>query len=240
MLRNQRTQWSILCMLVSGLGLSMVQAGDCVRCGTEVPCSPNTPTFGFWPTQWRRFPGANAEPVSNNPRRDGFNPPSYQRSDPVHEADPPRSSLERPTGPSTNESKGTPTPPAMGLPDKLLPSGSGVSPLRPELDGRRGLEQVPNRPMSQTDLRDGVKTAAGSSRRNPHFPDIVPSSELPSVVPASLQTSFENRLRNTNSPMSDPLEQNETIVRSPETGSDGDRTRPTPFISVRPNPLRGN
>lgn len=141
---------------------------DC-RDGACVPYCPVRPsTFGFYGTQWRRWPGAGVVPVSNE-----------QAATPVK---PPKSSVPGPD----EESLG---PKASELPEPDYPAGDSAT-----QEPRAALPPEPEAPEPQAPATEAADPAA--ARVEPAAPAPVPEADAkpvqPEAAPAKPRPQDEN------------------------------------------------
>ena len=134
------------------------------RDGACVPYCPVRPgTFGFYGTQWRRWPGSGVVPVSNEQAATPAKPPKSSVPGPDEESLGPKASeLPEPDFPAEESAAGDKRATAAPEPAAPEPPAATAEPAQP---AERAVEPAAPEPMPETDAKPAQPEAAPAKPR---------------------------------------------------------------------------
>ena len=214
-------------------------------CGEN--CLPNAQSLGYVPTQWRRWPGTEAQVAAVPYGREAFPTPRYELPKPLHEAEGGR----QPVGPAMIPPTGAGMEPSTGLLDSTHPMEGAKKPPRSSDDPSRPsgtpgtFDPFAIPPLSPEKKSDKGPSDKSGWRQSP-LPALVRSENLQRVIPASAVSeepaltadselaNEDESLRNKSAAGWRAVVTSSPTTRAGQASSDSSRAKP------RPNPLREN
>ena len=226
-LTTQYKRWLLaaLCMCLWTASAFAAECTNCSSCGEN--CTPNVQSYGYIPTQWRRWPGTEMQASAPNNRREPFPAPRYELPKPLREAE------GGPTlaVPMIGSPMGTMMEPSTGLPDSTRP-----------MEGRPSGSNPFQRPTNPSNNGDRPTPDSSSRQRTP-LPELARPNTSHRVTPASAiiaepanagKPNVANPLRDEPIAGWRPVGNSTDTTRSAESLNDSSQAKP------RSNPLRDN
>jgi hypothetical protein len=247
MRRFQIVQSWLMLAAVLAVAEFAAAGGNCPHCNTPgCYCTPNCQTFGYVPTEWRRWPGTNLEEPKPNVRGQGFPTPRYELPRPLHEAD--AGHVETPMAPADlpmGSPMGAPMNPSMIPPNGLPPTRTIPEPKTGPMTVPGNANPQPMPEINPFSPMNNKATPGPNDNGSYNFyrnPEGMPGAVNNRVRPASASFA-ENPANHNVQASSNPLRYGEGMgwrAAPPSKLESLDSEIPAPFPRPSANPLRGN